>query len=367
MGTPGGTLKRLGIVAAMALATSCGGTGGGNTVTLGAVAPWGTGYGTQIKRAIELAVEEINKGGGIDGKEVKLVFKDDSANGARGVAMAQELVADKNVVAVIGHANSVVSVASARVYDGNVAAVSPSSSSPDLSGVSPWVFRTINSDSLNGVELAKFATRRGHKRAALMYENDSFGRGLTTVFKRAFEGQVVSVDPISAATRDFEPYVAYYKKAKPDIVFVVGTEGSGVAFIKEARRQQLDAELLGSDGWSGVTVGGPPMDGVVIGAPFSADSPRPQAQKFVVAFKAKYNTSPDGFAACAYDAVMLVARAIREVGPDRQKVRDWLASMRDDYDGVTGRFKLGANGDPLGKTVVMTRMKNGAFVVEGGQ
>ena len=365
-------MKRLGIATVMTLVLSCGGVGSGgvgssDAVTLGAVAPWGTGYGTQIRRAIELAVEEINKGGGINGKDVKVVFKDDSANGARGVAMAQELVADKSIVAVIGHANSVVSVASARVYDGNIAAISPSSSSPALTGVSPWVFRTINSDSLNGIELAKFATRRGHKRAALMYENDAFGRGLVAVFKRAFDGQVVGVDPISAATRDFEPFVSYYKKVKPDLVFVVGTEVSGVAFIKEARRQQLDAELLGADGWSGVTIGGALMDGVVIGAPFSTDSPRPQAQKFVATFKAKYNTLPDGFAACAYDAVMLVARAIREVGPDRQKVRDWLASMRDDYDGVTGRFKLGANGDPMGKTLVMTRMKNGVFTVEGGQ
>ena len=351
----------------VAVAAACGGGSGGQTITLGAVAPWGTGYGTQIKRAIDLAVEEVNKSGGINGRPIQVQFKDDSAHGARGVAMAQELVADKSIVAVIGHANSAVSVASARVYDGKIVAVSPSSSSPDLTGVSPWVFRTINSDSLNGVELARFATARGHKRAALMYENDAFGRGLVTVFKRAFGGTVVSVDPISPATRDFEPYVAYYKKVHPDVVFVVGTEGSGVAFIKEARRQQLDAELLGADGWSGVTAGGAAMDGVVIGSPFSDDSPRPQARTFVAAFKAKYNAAPDGFAACAYDAVMLVVRAIREVGPDRQKVRDWLANMRDDYDGVTGRFRLGANGDPQGKTLVMTRLKHGVFALEGGQ
>lgn len=351
----------------VALLASCGGGSRSQTITLGAVAPWGTGYGTQIRRAIDLAVEEVNRTGGINGTQVQVQFKDDSANGARGVAMAQELVADKSVVAVIGHANSTVSVASARVYDGRIAAVSPSSSSPDLTGVSPWVFRTINSDSLNGVELARFAGSRGHKRAALMYENDAFGRGLVAVFTRAFAGTIVSVDPISQATREFEPFVAYYKKVRPDVVFVVGTEGSGIAFVKEARRQQLDAELLGADGWSGVTAGGTAMDGVVIGAPFSDGSPRPAAQKFVAAFRAKYNAAPDGFAACAYDAVMLVARAIREVGADRQKVRDWLANMRDDYDGATGRFRLGANGDPQGKTLVMQRMKNGAFVLEGGQ
>ena len=364
-------MKRLGRRAALALglaaAASCGGGSGGQAVTLGAVAPWGTGYGTQIRRAIELAVEEVNKGGGINGSMVQVQFKDDSANGARGVAMAEELVADKRVVAVIGHANSVVSVASARVYDGQVAAVSPSSSSPALTGVSPWVFRTISSDSLNGEELAKFATSRGYKRAVLMYENDAFGRGLVTVFRKAFGGEIVSVDPISAATRDFEPYVSYYKRLRPDLVFAVGTEGSGIAFIREARRQQLDAELLGADGWSGVTAAGAAMDGIVIGSPFSAQSSRPQAQKFVAAFKAKYNTVPDGFAACAYDAVMLVSRAIREVGADRAKVRQWLASMGDDYDGVTGRFRLGANGDPLGKALVMERVKHGVLVLEGSK
>ena len=90
----------------VAVAAACGGGSGGQTITLGAVAPWGTGYGTQIKRAIDLAVEEVNKSGGINGRPIQVQFKDDSAHGARGVAMAQELVADKSIVAVIGHANS---------------------------------------------------------------------------------------------------------------------------------------------------------------------------------------------------------------------------------------------------------------------
>ena len=354
------------IAAAMTLA-ACGTRGGGDTVTLGAVAPFGTGYGTQIKRGIELAVDELNKGGGIAGKHVDIVFKDDSASGSRGVAMAEEFVADTRVVAVIGHANSVVSVATVRVYDGRLVAISPSSSSPDLTGVSPWVFRTINSDSLNGVELARFAASRGHKRAAMLYENDAFGRGLTAVFRRAFAGQVVAVDPINATTREFEPLVTYYRtKVRPDIVFVVGTEGSGIAFIKEARRQRLPAELVGGDGWSGIVAVGTAVDGVVVGAPFSADSPREAAKRFVSTFKARWNALPDGFAACAYDAVMVAAKAVREAGNDRSAVREWLASMKEPHDGATGRFMLGANGDPQGKSLVMLRVKGGQLVSEGG-
>ena len=361
-------MKRFGFLAATLLLASCGkGQSGGKTITIGAVAPWSTGYGTNIHRAIEVAVEKINKDGGINGSLLKVEFKDDSANATRGIATAQEFVADANIVAVIGHANSGVSVASARVYDGHVVAVSPSSSSPDLTGVSPWVFRTINSDSANGIELAKYAMSRGYKRAAMMYENDAFGRGLIETFRKRFDGTIVSVDPISSATRDFEPYVAFYKRVNPDVVFTVGTELSGMAFVKEARKQQLRAELLGADGWSGIVAAGSAVDGVVIGAPFSADSPRPTAVAFVQAYKAKFNAAPDGFSACAYDAVMLVRNAIAAAGPDRGAIRDWLANMKEDYDGVSGAFRLGANGDPIGKALVMTRAKGGALVLESSK
>ena len=355
------------VMATALLLSACGTKSIGDTVTIGVVAPFGTGYGTQVKRAVELAVEEMNKGGGIAGNKVEVVFKDDSASGTRGIAVAQEFVANAAVVAVIGHANSVVSVATARVYDGKLVAMSPSSSSPDLTGISPWVFRTINSDSLNGVELARVAMARGRKRAAIVYENDAFGRGLVAVFKRAFKGSVVAIDPISPATRDFEPLVTYYRTtAKPDMVFVVGTEGSGIAFVKEARRQRLAAELIGADGWSGIVAAGSAVDGVLVGAPFSADSPREQAKAFVAAFQARFKTLPDGFAACAYDAVLLVAQAVREAGNDRKAVRDWLGAMRTPIDGATGRFLLGANGDPQGKGLVMLRVKNGILVTEAG-
>ncbi|MBI3791441.1 MAG: ABC transporter substrate-binding protein [Gemmatimonadetes bacterium] len=361
-------MKRLMILAATLAVASCGTRGGGDTVYLGATAPFGTGYGTQIRHGIELAVEELNKAGGIGGKKVEVIAKDDSASGSRGVAVAEEFVSDPKVVAVIGHANSVVSVATARSYDGRLVAISPSSSSPDLTGVSPWVFRTINSDSLNGVELARFAASRGHKRAALLYENDAFGRGLIAVFQRAFPGQVVAVDPINASTREFEPLVTYYRtRVRPDVVFVVGTEGSGIAFIKEARRQQLPSELIGADGWSGIVAAGSAVDGVIVGAPFSADATTEQAKKFVAAFKARWNALPDGFAACAYDATMIAARAIAEAGNDRAAVRTWLATMKEPHDGATGRFTLGANGDPQGKSLVMLKVKGGQLVNEAAK
>jgi branched-chain amino acid transport system substrate-binding protein len=91
----------------------------------------------------------------------------------------------------------------------------------------------------------------------------------------------------------------------------------------------------------------------------------PKARRFVEAFTAKYHMAPDAHAALAYDATMIVARAIAEAGPDRAKVRDWLGAMgtHGAHNGVTGRTAFGPDGDPVGKEIRMTRVHNGGLAV----
>ena len=177
---------------------------GGDSYTVGAAGPWKESYGVMTRRGIDLAVDEINRSGGINGSQLRIFARDDEANGSRAAAIAQEFVANPNVLAVIGHVNSGAMLAAARIYDGQLAAVATTASSPDLSGVSKWTFRVISSDSLNGVILARFASRIGGnstalKQAAVLYENDSYGRGLADAFRRAFRGTIVSFDPSAVA------------------------------------------------------------------------------------------------------------------------------------------------------------------------
>ncbi len=333
-------------------------------VTLGAAGPWTEGYGAMNKRGIDLAIEEINASGGVRGRPLRLLPRDDGADGARATTIALEFVQNPAVSAVIGHVNSGTMVAAAKIYDGALPAVATTATSPDLTGISPWVFRVIASDSATGVALGQFARRLGHRRAAILYENDSYGRGLADAFRRSFDGTILSIDPIPSGDGDFEPYIAFLKKADAGLVFVAGTEASGMAILREARRQKLSADFLGGDGWTGI-VGEPAAQGAYVGAPFTASDERQEAQRFVAAFRARYSMTPDGNAALAYDATRLLAKVIEEVGPDRAAIRDGLARLDDRtaHRGATGAIRFQPSGDPVGKDAIIARVENGDLTV----
>jgi branched-chain amino acid transport system substrate-binding protein len=339
----------------------------GDRIVLGAAGPWKENFGVMNRRGIELAVEQINANPEQRGAKVEIVFRDDEGSGTKAAAIAEEFVKNLDITGVVGHVNSGAMVAAAKVYDGQLPAVATTASSPDLSGISSWAFRVISSDSANGIELARFAARRGAKRVGILYENNSYGRGLVEAFRRAYDGQVVNFDPIAEGAGNFEPMVSFYKTTRPDLVVVAGTDASGMAFLREVRKQGLTSELVGGDGWTGLVTDTAASEGVWVGAPFTAEDPRPEAQAFVKAFRKKYGITPDGNAALAYDATRLMVDAVRRSGTDRRKVRDYLANLRDGdgFPGATGTLKFDTSGDPLGKSVVMTRIHNGALLVEG--
>lgn len=336
------------------------------TYTIASASPWNEAYGLMSRQGTELAVDVINKRGGVRSRRLALVRVDDEGTGTKAAAVAQELVDADSILAVVGHANSSATVAAARVYDGQLAAVSPSASSPELTGLSPWLFRVIPSDSANGQDLARFAMRLGHTRAAILYENNSYGRGLADSFRRAFKGEITALEPVAVDGTEIEPYLAYLRLHDPGLIFVAGSEGSGLAILREARRQGIRSEFLGGDGWAGVTTDTTAAEGVYVGAPFSAEDVRPEAQEFVRAFRAKFGREPNSFAALAYDATMVIAQAIESAGPDRAAIRDALSATRDGtaYQGLTGKIAFQPTGDVAGKPMAMTRVRRGSLVVQ---
>ena len=130
------------------------------------------------RKGIELAVDEINALPERRGSPLKIIYRDDEGDGQKATRIAQEFVDSLDVLAVVGHVNSGAMVSAAQVYDGHLAAVATTATSPALTGISPWAFRVISSDSANGIDIARFATRLGLKRAAILYENNTYGRGL---------------------------------------------------------------------------------------------------------------------------------------------------------------------------------------------
>lgn len=335
-------------------------------IVLGAAGPWDQPYGRMNRMGIELAVDQINAQPDWRQHPLRVIFRDDAGDGVRATTTAQEFLDSAEVLAVIGHVNSGAMVAAARVYDRGLPAVATTASTPALTGISPWTFRVISSDSMNGLTIGRFMAEKGDRRAAILYENNTYGRGLADAFRRGFGGDVVSMDPVAeGGKQDFEPYVTWFKRRPPDVVFVAGTGESGEAFLREARRQRLAVDFAGGDGWTVLASDTALAEGIYVGAPFSAQDTRPEAQRFVADFESRYHQTPDGNAALAFDATKLLARAALAAG-SRQGIRDYLAHLTAGtaFPGVTGNIYFASSGDPLGKSIVMTRVHRGALLVE---
>jgi branched-chain amino acid transport system substrate-binding protein len=356
------------VISSLALLALSACAGNGKPYVVGAVGPWKQGYGLQNLQGVQLATEEINKAGGINGHPFTVITRDDAGDGPQAAKIAQEFVRNQSISAVIGHVNSSGMLSAAPIYDGQMAAVATSATSPDLTGISSWVFRVISSDSLNGIALANFASRfglRGPTTVAVLYENNTYGRGLADSFRRSFHGEILSLDPINADLPSAEPYISYLKLRKPRIVFVAGRVASGLKILQEARRQGFNPIFVGGDGWQGILADTVMSEGTYIGMSFTPEDPSPRARTFVAAFKKKFKTAPDAHAALAYDATYLIAQALKEKGPDRRAVRDYLRSLNREtaYAGLTGPAFFEDNGDPVGMRFRVLRVHNGLLTM----
>ncbi len=356
------------VVSSIALLALGACVGSKEAYVVGAAGPWKQGYGLQNLQGVELAAEEINKAGGIDGHPFRVISRDDAGDGPQAAKIAQEFVANRSISAVIGHVNSSGMLSAAPIYDGKLAAVATSATSPDLTGISSWVFRVISSDSLNGIALANFASRfvqRGPPTVGVLYENNTYGRGLADSFRRSFHGDIVSIDPINADLTTAEPYISYLKSRKPRIVFVAGRVASGLMILKEAKRQRFNPVFVGGDGWQGILADTATSEGAFIGMSFTPEDPSPAARAFVAAFKKKFNTVPDAHAALAYDATRLIAQALKSRGPNRKAVRDYLRSLTREtaYPGLAGPAYFEDTGDPAGMRFRVMRVHDGLLAV----
>lgn len=317
------------------------------------------------KDGIDLAVEEVNAKGGVDGRPVRIRYVDDHRSGALGAVVAESLVSDQSVLAVIGHVNSPALLAAAPLYDGRLVAVSSAATAPELSGISPWVFRLVPSDSLSGRAIGRFAAGlMSGARAAILYENDAYGRGLSRAFRDGFGGAVVASEPLDESPKTFEPYVAYLKQLKTDVVFSVSLEHTGLELLQEAKRQNLGAAFVGGDAWAGIVANAKVAEGAYIGVPFSDADPRPNVRAFVTKFRARWGFSPAQDGTMAYDATNLLIQTLADGARTRAGVRMYVASLTAEhsYQGITGPISFSAGGDPVVTPLVLTQVRGGALI-----
>lgn len=366
-------------VAALCLVVLSACAGDGGTIHIGVAVPHGTAGGRAVENAVKMAVAEANERGGIGGRRVELVFKDDGGKPDQAIQVASELRGDPRVVAVIGHVNSAATLAAAAIYNDEaegVVELSPTASNPDITHAGPWTFRVSPSDLAYGPELAHWlAGKRNLRRAAVLYGNDDYGRGVAESFGEAFRkdgGTVVAADPylpeMLAGPDGARVYLARALGRGMDALVIAGTADDARRIIASARELGYRGPVVGADGLLGIEAMGAAAEGTYIGAAFFADAPAEPVRRFVEDYTRRFGEQPNADAALGYDATRVVLRALAEGGTNRRAVRDYLAgigSRTAAFQGVTGDIRFDANGDPADKAVAIGVVRGGQVVAAG--
>ncbi len=331
-------------------------------------------FGINSDNGVQLAADEINNAGGLLGHKVKLVVEDDQSKPGQPSSAVKKLINSDKVVAVIGEIASSRSLEAAPIcQEAKVPMISPGSTNPTVTTKGDYIFRVCFIDPFQGTLMAKFAldTLHAKKVAILSDVTSDYSKGLTQYFTEYYKshgGQIVIERSYSGSgkDKDFRAQLTAIKSAAPDAIFVPGYYTEAGLIGKQARILGLKVPLLGGDGWDSpklAEIAGNSLDGCYFSTHFSPADQAPKVQDFVKKYQAKYKTMPDGMAPLGYDAMMILASAIKDAGStDGSKVRDALAKVKD-YDAVTGMITIDANRNATKSAVVLeVQGKDNKFV-----
>jgi len=321
------------------------------------------------KNGAKLAADEINRSGGVLGRQIDLVVEDDRNEPAEAASAVSKLITRDHVVALIGENASSRSLAAAPIAQTyQVPMISPSSTNVEVTRKGDYIFRVCFIDSAQGKALALFARNHLHASAAaiLVDARSDYSVGLARSFRESFTalgGRALSETMYSEGDNDFSAQLTSVRAGKPDVLFIPGYYTDAGLIARQARELGIEATLLGCDGWDSpklAEIGGQAMEGAYLSNHYSFDDPAPAVQKFVAAYRSAYKTEPDSIAALSYDALRLAADAMARAGStEGKRVRDALAATKG-FEGVTGTITMDADRNP-DKLPVILRVQDGRF------
>ncbi len=338
-------------------------------IKIGVIIPLtGTGsdFGIGALNGFNLALEEINSGKKVLGRELRIIVRDDENNSTKSNEAALNLIYEEGVVAITGVPFSKIALNVAPLcQSAGVPVLSSVATNVELTKIGDCVFRACFNNDFEAYAAALFAINALQmKTCGVIFEVSSpFASDLAKHFKQHFEdlgGKVTSFEPHPAETKDFSTQLEHILKTKPEFIFCPDLYEDSARIIIQARKLGFDKPIIGGDGWDSnefIRIGGSAVESTYYVTHFAKDDPDQKVQDFVKAYTSKYATEPNVESVLCYDSLMLIAEALRKAGsPGRKKLKEALRKM--EYDGVTGKIVFENSGEPK-KAATVIKIENG--------
>jgi branched-chain amino acid transport system substrate-binding protein len=359
-------------LAALVAAAACGPKE--KTVKLAVAVPLTGDMGTEgqgLRRGVELAVEQANAAGRLPYKLEAVPF-DDRADPKEAVNVANLIISDPSIVAVIGPYNSGCAIPAAKVFArGGIAMITPAATNPEVTRqqMAPdWtgpkiVFRVVPTDDVQGAYAAEFVSKNlKKKKMSLLHDKTPYGQGLAEQFKKTYlelGGKIVSEDGVSIGDKDFKALLTRLKSVGADGIYFGGLYPEGGLILKQMKELGMKQIFVSGDGSRTpglMDVAGDASDGAyltMVGTPVEL---LPAAKQFITDYKARFKGADEElkpFDHFGYEAAQIVFDALAKTGPDRAKLVEALRQTK--HEGVLGTTRFDEKGDTLNKIVTMTQ------------
>jgi branched-chain amino acid transport system substrate-binding protein len=326
-------------------------------------------FGIAIKNGFDLAVEEMNNNKFLGGATIQLVTLDDKGDKQEGISVMTKLLDQEKVVAVLGPTLSSTALAADPIaQQKGVPVLGTSNTANGITEMGNFVFRdSLPEASVIPGAVSGVSVKLKPKKAAMMYEStNEFTKSADDVFKTELQKNGITLtgnEAYSKGDTDFRTQLNKLKATNPDLLIVSGLIGEAVPIVQQAREVGITQPILGGNGFNTPAIyqqGKDAAEGVIVGSAWFLGSTNPKSQAFVAAYKKKFNTDPDQFAAQAYTGAYLMATAIKNANStDPKAIRDALAQIKN-YDSVLGSYSFDANRNPVHNPVVVV-VKGGKF------
>ena len=322
-----------------------------------------------VTRGLQLAIERLNADAA--SQNLRFAARLPDAGASSVVQIAQQLRDDPSVIAVVGHPESGTSLEAIPVYadeehghENAVVAISPTASSPRLTGVNPWFFRVAPSDNETSRLVAAYvADSLKVRTVAVIYRNDSYGRDWSARFAETFtarNGTVLARIPYLTKITEWDAYALQLKKLAPEVLLFPGDADDAIAMLRALRKHEVNLTFVGGDATAGIarTQEFPDAKYTAFFLPERATSA--EGKRFVEQFRARFNEDPDMYAALSYDAAIAIGRTVIAGARDRKAVRDALEKIDGTraIEGAGGKIAFDPKHDITGRTIVIATVRS---------